>query len=98
MELSDGDSTVSTVLKCDIQPGALRQRYSVQWESTYQNATNIISSGHDMFNLTLSVNSSLNGSHYQCQVIIDHDGRGITMRYEGREIILLVISISKGKN
>ena len=46
VELPDDDSTVFTVLQCDIQPGALRQRYSVQWENTHQNITNIIDSGH----------------------------------------------------
>ena len=94
VELPDDDSTVSTVLQCDIQPGALRQRYSVQWKSTYQNITNIIDSGPDKFNLTLMVSSSLDGFKYQCQVTIDHDGRRLTITYEGREI-LLVISISQ---
>ena len=30
VELPDADSVVPTELQCDIQPGALRQRYSVQ--------------------------------------------------------------------
>ena len=30
-EVEIPDSVVPTELQCDIQPGALRQRYSVQW-------------------------------------------------------------------
>lgn len=79
VELSDAANTVSTELQCDIQPGALRQRYSVQWVQVFNHITSV-----DTFNLTLTVNSSTNGSQYQCYVTIDHDSNGITMTYEGR--------------
>ena len=71
VELSDSDSTVSTVLECDIKPGALTQRYSVQWFQVSSIHTGSISS---MFNLNLSVNSSFDGIFYQCEVTVDHDG------------------------
>ena len=76
MELPDADSVVSTELQCDIQPGALRQRYSVQWKQIL-NENSYIIANEGMFNLTLNVNSSLNGSQYQCEVTIDHDGSNI---------------------
>ena len=88
VELPDPKSIVSTELECDIQPGALRQRYSVQWRQLLQNDTFHILN-EDSFNLTLSVNSGVNGSQYQCEVTIDHDGQGVTMSYEGRIIILI---------
>ena len=88
VELPDETSIVSTVLVCDIQPGALVQRYSVQWKQLLQTDTshiiNVVS-----FNLSLSVNSSMNGSQYQCEVTIDHDGRGVSGMYEGRTKILI---------
>ena len=76
MELPDADSVVSTELQCDIQPGALRQRYSVQWKQIFNDSSYIIVN-EGMFNLTLNVSSSLNGSQYQCEVTIDHDGTNI---------------------
>ena len=79
VELPDAAHTISTELQCDIQPGALRQRYSVQWVQVSNHAISV-----DTFNLKLSVNSSTNGSQYQCYVTIDHDGNGTTMTYEGR--------------
>ena len=84
VELPDDDSSVSTELQCDIQPGALRQRYSVQWIRVF-NIGFTINAG-DMFNLTLNVSSSTSGSQYQCSVTIDHDGNGTTVTYEGRLI------------
>ena len=40
----------------------------------------------DIFNLTLNVSSSTNGSQYQCSVTIDHDGNGTIVTYKGRHI------------
>ena len=92
VDLSDTNSSVSTVLVCDIQPGALRQRYTVEWKQIQHNDTsNIIN--NDTFNLTLSINSSVNGSQYQCEVTIDHDGEGVNLTYEGR-IIIIVLNTS----
>ena len=89
VELPDDDSTVSTELQCDIQPGSMRQRYSVQWAQTF-NSSDIVG---DMFNLTLIVNSSTNGSLYQCCVTINHNGSGLTSIYKGR---LIVVITTKG--
>ena len=71
VELSDSGSTVSTVLECDIKPGALTQRYSVQWFQVSPMYNESISS---MFNLTLSVRSSFDGNIYQCEITVNHDG------------------------
>ena len=87
VELPDDDSSVSTELQCDIQPGAMRQRYSVQWVQVFM-SSNIYIVGN-MFNLTLNVNSSTNGSVYQCHVTINHNGSGLTSIYKGRYIEIL---------
>ena len=84
------NSIVSTKLHCDIQPGSLRQRYSVQWIVSFTNNNSDILVDLHMFNLTLSVSSSTNGSQYQCHVTIDHDGNGTTMTYEGRNIVVII--------
>ena len=90
IELPTSDTEVFIQLECDIQPGALRQRYSVQWKHTNQNGTQYIISRLDMFNQTLSVNSSLDGTEFQCEVTINHNGRGVIMMYTGRNIYLAV--------
>ena len=87
MELPNADSVASTELQCDIQPGALRQRYSVQWNQILQNGSFVLIE-EDMFNLTLNVTSSLNGSQYQCEVTIIHDGLTIRTYTTGRIVIL----------
>ena len=81
VELPDADSVVPTELQCDIQPGALRQRYSVQWKQN-----------KGMFNLTLNVSSSLNGSQYQCEVTIDHDNSSVQIQSYDDVLITLVIT------
>ena len=88
VELPHDDSSVSTELQCDIQPGAMRQRYSVQWVQIF-NSSDINFVG-DMFNLTLNVSSSTNGSVlYQCHVTINHNGSGLTPIYKGRLIVVI---------
>ena len=82
VELPDDDNSVSTELDCDIQPGAMRQRYSVQWVQNFH-SSDIVG---DMFNLTLTVSSSTSGSLYQCYVTINHNGSGLTSIYIGRLI------------
>ena len=84
VELPDDDSSVFTELQCDIQPGAMRQRYSVQWLQVFNTSYIYIAGG--MFNLTLTVSSSTNGSLYQCYVTINHNGSGLTSIYKGRLI------------
>ena len=84
VELPDDDSSVSTELQCDIQPGAMRQRYSVLWLQIFN--TSYIYIAGDMFNLTLTVSSSTNGSLYQCYVGINHNSSGLASIYEGRLI------------
>lgn len=98
----NADSFVSTKLQCDIQPGSLRQRYSVQWIVSFTNNNSVdILVDLDMFTLTLNVSSSTNGSQYQCHVTIDHDGNGTTITYEGRNIVVIIsegIPFSKVKH
>ena len=89
VELPDADSVVSTELQCDIQPGALRHRYSVQWRQLLHDNYVLIAEERS-FNLTLNVNYSLNGLQYQCKVTIDHDG-SITQDYYGVMTALIVI-------
>ena len=84
VELPDDDSSVSTELQCDIQPGAMRQRYSVQWVQVFNTSHINIAGG--LFNVTLTVNSSTNGSLYRCYVTINHNGSGLASIYEGRLI------------
>ena len=85
VQLPDDNSSVSTELQCDIQPGVLRERYSVQWIQVF-NTSHINITGN-MFNLTLTVNSSTNGSLYRCCVTINHNGSGLTsINYKGRLI------------
>ena len=89
VQLPDDDSSVSTELQCDIQPGALRQRYSVQWVHVFNIGFRIIPV--DMFNLTLNVSSSTSGSLYQCSVTINHDSNGRTVTYEGQHNVVVVM-------
>ena len=85
-------AAVITVLPCDIQPGALRQRYSIEWRVLQRNNTFCVIN-NITFNLTLSINSSysVNGSQYQCEVTIHHDGERVSMTYEGSVITLITI-------
>lgn len=89
VELPDADSVVSIELQCDIQPGALRKRYSIQWIATFPNTSFVFEK--DIFDLSLIVRSSLNGSQYHCEVTIDHDGNGVTMTYKGRIVTIHVM-------
>ena len=84
VELLDSDSTVLTVLECDIKPGALIQRYSVQWFQVSPTPTGSISS---RFNFSLSVNSSFDVNVYQCEVTVDHDGYN-SVNYTGKRFII----------
>ena len=87
MVLPYEDSIVSTELECDIQPGALRERYSVQWKQQHNDTSYTIND--DSFNLTLSVNSNVNGLQYRCEVTIDHDGEGVNRTYQGRTVTIV---------
>ena len=71
VDLPDADSVVATELQCDLQPGALRQKYSLQWRQLLHDSYVLIAEERS-FNLTLNVNYSLNGLQYQCKVTIDH--------------------------
>ena len=84
VELSNSDGIVSTVLECDIKPGALIQRYSVQWFQVSPIRTGSIGS---RFNLGLSVISSFDGNVYQCEVTVDHDGNH-SVTYTGERFII----------
>ena len=87
VELPDVDSTVATELICDIQPGALRQRYSVEWMYFLPNSLNFYSVGNN-FNITVNVTYYSTDSIYQCEVSIDHSGTGAKVRYSGRYITI----------
>ena len=100
VKLPDIDSTVPTELKCDIQPGALKQRYSVQWIITIGGFRYILfnnGSAVDTFNVTLSVSSYDDGTQYQCEVTIQHDDMGLTRLYEGGKIFIATTLTSEGK-
>ena len=86
VELPYDDSIVSTELQCDIQPGALRQRYSVRWIQIFDSSPINVAVG--MFNLTVIVSSSTIGSQYQCSVTINHNGSGLSLIYKGRLITI----------
>ena len=68
VELPDENSIVSAELECDIQPGALRERCSVQWKQLQHTDTFY----NNSFHVSLI---SVNGSQYQCEVTIDHDDK-----------------------
>ena len=90
--LPSDDSEVSTELQCDIQPGALAQRYSVQWRRLCQNENfSDVPMNAELFNLTLNVTSGLNGSQYQCEVTINHDG-SLSRTYNGSRNTILISS------
>ena len=93
VELPNADSVVSTELQCDIQPGALRQRYSVQWRQMSFNESYIVIENEGNFNLTLNVSSSLNGSQYQCEVTVNHDGSNIR-DYDG--VLITLVTVIEG--
>ena len=93
VELPNADSVVSTKLQCDIQPGALRQRYSVQWRQMSFNESYIVIENEGNFNLTLNVSSSLNGSQYQCEVTVNHDGSN-TRDYDG--VLITLVTVIEG--
>jgi hypothetical protein len=87
------ESTQAIELICDIQPGALRQRYSVEWiiPQTSINSYIIVNS----FNLTVNVSYDSSDSIYYCDVAIDHSGTGMKSFYEGRHITI-VTTLSEG--
>ena len=89
VDLPDADSVVATELQCDIQPGALRQKYSIRWRQLLHDSYVLIAEERS-FSLTLNVNYSLNGLQYQCKVTIDHDG-SITQDYDGVMTALIVV-------
>ena len=86
INLPDAESTVSTLLECDIQPGALAQSYSVQWFRVIQNVS-IVHEGEMRFELTLNVTISLNRSQHMCVVTVNHDGN-ISRSYSGAIITI----------
>ena len=90
VELPDMDSTVMTELVCDIQPGALIQRYSVQW----LNSTSYIVG--NAFNVTVNISASSEGETYHCTVFIDHNGQGLILSYSGRHIIIATTTPESG--
>jgi len=88
--LPSADSEVPTELQCDIQPGALAQRYSVQWRRLYQSGHSVLLDVH-VFSLMLNATSGLDGSQYQCEVTINHDG-SLSKTYNGSRNTILISS------
>ena len=82
VQLPDMDSTVMTELVCDIQPGALIQRYSVQW---LKSTSDIVG---NTFNITVNISASSEGETYHCTVFIHHNGQGLILPYSGKHIII----------
>jgi hypothetical protein len=91
VELPAPESTVPTLIVCDIQPGALVQSYSVQWFRVIQSVS-LVHEGETRFELTLNVTSSLNGSQHVCVVTVNHDGY-IRQNYSGGIITIQVMVI-----
>ena len=91
VNLPDAKSIVPTVLVCDIRPGALVQRYSVQWFRVIQSVS-LVHEGKKGFELTLNVTSSHNGSQHICVVTVNHDGN-ISRNYSGGIIMIKGIII-----
>ena len=89
IELPNTDSSESTVLRCDRKLGSLVQRYSVQWYRQFQNRR-IVYDDEEGFELTLNVNSSLNGSQHFCVVTVNHDGSQTNIRNYSGGIITVV--------
>ena len=71
-------------LHCDIQPGAVRGRYSVTWFRYRGTTDELTRMSETSFNLTRNIWND-HDSEYKCDVAINHDG--ITERsYEGARI------------
>ena len=84
MEVPVLGSTVTTELTCDIQPGALQERYTVYWVYFPSGTTSGFIAG-DNFDLTVNV-GYLFDKTYQCRVTVDHNGQGVERVYRGRYI------------
>ena len=63
----------TTELECGIKPGVLRQRYSVAWYQIYPTRKHLARVNEE-FSLTIDVTVAANGSRYQCEVTINHNG------------------------
>lgn len=85
------NGTNSTQLKCDIRPGVVRERYSIEWNRINPGGGfTKINEGIDPqnFSLTLPVDISSNSTVYMCTVDINHDGNGDSTPYDGAKITL----------
>lgn len=92
--LQTPDDQVPTTLQCDIQPGALRQRYSARWYQLSMHPNNTVSDVLTFipelnFNLMLNVTKEMNHSRYLCEVTINHNG-SLFRTYMGANITLNV--------
>ena len=75
-------------LHCDIEPGVLVQRYSVQWFRQFQNRR-FVYDGEEQFELILNVSSTLNQSKHLCIVTVNHDGT-LNQTYPGGIITIQI--------
>ena len=72
VELPLTNATEEIDLQCGIQPGALVQRYSVEWKAI-SNQTRFIRLSVNTFHLFLNVTEKMIGMSYQCDVKVNHD-------------------------
>ena len=85
--------TVPTELTCDIEPGAARENYDIEWNrlNSESNFTRIREGVNpETFSLTLPVSANSNSAVYRCTVTIDHDGSGTgnPVFYDGARITI----------
>ena len=78
----------TTELECGIAAGTLRERYSVEWYRTHPTRRRLSGVGSE-FSVTLNVTVAANGSRYQCEVTINHNG-SLLRTYTSPSITLTV--------
>lgn len=84
------NDTVIT-LTCDIQPGAVAERYEIVWfRLNFDGGFRRISEGisQETFSLTLQLDLINSNENYRCTVYIDHDGVSTITAYDGANIAL----------
>ena len=93
--LNSVTGSIEHELSCKIQPGALEEKYHVEWIELKLYTNFSLSLNASTFNMTLNVTAALNGAEYQCRVTIDHNGTEIEV-YNGG-IFKFVVEIQNGQ-
>ena len=78
------ESQRTVTLHCDIQPGLLADRYTVDWTKESENGLTILTEG--IYSLTTDVMTS--DAFYRCRVCIQHKSDGDGTTYLGPKIII----------